>query len=143
MVLRKKPEGPDAPPMPSVERWTVERLDRDAGAARVEVVPIKKEFLTGELLDTLRSKGLEPDMDRLSMWDTGRVRIRRMSVTSLARKLDLRPDEKAILSENMVFWLLRPRKDAKEIAAFHATQAARKTSKELYRKAAYGEGGRP
>lgn len=123
-----------------VERWTVERLDRDAGMVRIESVPIKSDRLSREVLEMLSDKRLEVGMDRLSLWDIGRARILRMSIESLADKLSLRSNEIETLSENMVFWVLHPPSDAETERVFHATRAARQAAKEIYLKVSRREG---
>ena len=120
----------------SIERWTLERLDRDAGMARIESVPMRSDCLTAELLDALSEKGLEKGMDQLSLWDVVNARIRRMPIGRLSKKLGIRPDEREALSENMVFWVLSPAGARKTEQVFHATRAARETTKDLYRKVA-------
>jgi len=119
-----------------VERWTVERLDKDAGMSRIEVVPMRAEHTTDELLDTLLDKGAVPGMDRLSLWDAGRIRNVPTPIAALAELLDLRRDELAALSENMVFWVVRFRG---AVHIIHATSAARRIIKTLYREVALGQ----
>jgi hypothetical protein len=124
-----------------IERWTVERLDRDVDLARIESVPMRSEFITAEFANALIKTGVEPGMDRLSHWDLDRARIRRMSRKRLAGELGLRPNEIEALSENMVFWILGDDPD-KPPRVIHATRAARETAKDLYREATRREEGR-
>lgn len=132
-----RPPGPSR--WSSVERWTVERLDRDAGMARIESVPMRLDRITEELLEALSEKGVEVGMDQLSLWDVSRAQIRPMPIERLAGELGVRPDEMETLSENMVFWVFRG--NAKEPErVIHATRAARQISKDLYREVARREG---
>ena len=131
-----------APSLVSVERWTVERLDQDAGMARIESVPIKAEHRTGDLLSRLERGGLEPDMDNLSLWAVDRARVRKMTVAVLRKKLGLQAGERETLNENMVFWVVR-RTDGKGVErVYHATRAARQAAKQLYRLVVRREGRR-
>lgn len=121
----------------SIERWTVERLDRDAGMARIESVPMRSEY-SGELFGVLLERGVEVGMDRLALWDAGKAQIRPLSIERLVGELGLRPGEEETLSENMVFWVLRSAEGEPD-RVVHATQAARQVSKVLYRAAARRE----
>jgi hypothetical protein len=109
---------------------------------RVESVPMRSDCLSEELIDTLIEKGLEVGMDQLSLWDIGLSRIRRITVGRFAAELGVRPDEKAALSENMVFWILRFTGAKKPERVFHATQPARQIAKDLYYQVAHREGGK-
>lgn len=116
----------------AIERWAVERVDRDAGMARIESVPMHSSRITAERVKSLEAQGLEKELDHLDLWDVNSIRIRRMSLATLRRILGVRSDEKEVLSENMVFWLMH-RGDAKKPEhVFHATIAARKSAKDLY-----------
>jgi hypothetical protein len=125
----------------TVERWTIERLDRDAGMVRIETVPMRSEHLTEELVEGLSEQGLAAGMDRLHLWDVSRARTQRMSVGSFAAKLGLRRHEDDTLSENMVFWILRRKGQREPERVFHATRAAREVTKDLYRQVTRREGG--
>lgn len=116
----------------SIERWTVERLDREAGMARIEAVPMRSDSITEELLTALSEEGVKVGMDRLSLWDVGRAQIRPMRISSLMRVLGLRDSEKEALSENMVFWVLRGLEKGSD-RVVPATKAARQTAKDFYR----------
>jgi len=118
----------------SLERWTIERLDRDAGMARIESVPIRPDRLNKELLHRLSERDPDVEMDQLSFWDIPRARIRRMSIDDVAAKIGVLPDEKDALSENMVFYILRRGRVKKPEQAYHATYVARQTTKQLYSK---------
>ena len=116
----------------SIERWTVERLDRDAGMARIETVPMRSESITEELLTVLLEEGVKVGMDQLSLWDVGQAQIQPMSIDRLTLVLGLRDDEKEALSENMVFWILRGLQENPD-RVIPATKAARQTAKDFYR----------
>ena len=124
----------------SVERWAVERLDRDADMVRIEVVPMRPDKVTQSLLGQLAGKGLLEGMDDLSLWDARKARIKGMKTSTLVRKLGFRKDEREKLSENMVFWVIRSGEKGKADQVFHATPAARKTSADLYHKVTRTEG---
>jgi hypothetical protein len=143
MKAKKKAKRMSAQMQVSIERWTVERLDRDAGMARIESVPMKSGCLSAELLGSLFEKGLEKGMDQMSLWDVTRARVQRMPIGRLSKKLGIRPEEMKTLSENMVFWVLSPAGDKKTEKVFHATPAARETAKELYGKVAQRKGDKP
>lgn len=128
---RRPREGPT-----SVERWTIERIDRDAGMVRVESVPMLSDRITGELLDSLAERGPREGADHLELWDDRRVSVRRISIKMLIKRLGLRVDEEDRLSENMVFWVVRRTDKAGYERVFHATQAARQMAKELYKRVA-------
>ncbi|MEJ2720575.1 MAG: hypothetical protein P8181_05470 [bacterium] len=142
MKAKKRTKGAPSPRQ-TLERWTVDRLDEDAGMARIEAVPIRPEKLTDELLDTLSEKGLEIGLDDLTLWDANRARIERVRVNQLETKLNLRSGEKKTLSENMVFWVVRPVGAEKKEHVYHATRAARKIAKDYYQKVYRREGGKP
>jgi hypothetical protein len=126
---------------PVLERWTIERLDRDAGMARVEKVPMVKSRMTMDMLDTLATSGVTPGMDNIRFWDVKRLRIQRMPAVKLASLFGARDDEKDTLSENMVFWVVRtPGRGAPE-QIYHATRAARDSVKHLYRQVVKHQGG--
>ena len=127
----------------SIERWTVERLDWDAGMARIEIVPMQPGNLTNALINRLSQKGLETDIDRLSLWDLERARVKRMTLRNLAGRIGVRSSEIKTLDENMVFWALYPEGDNKAQHILHATRAARKVAKDLYKKVTRNEGGKP
>lgn len=124
----------------AVERWTVERLDRDAGMVRIEAVPMRPDKVTQVLLDALADRGLLESMDDLTLWEARKAKMKPMRLATLVRKLALRKKEEEKLSENMVFWVIRDEKAKKE-QVFHATPSARKASKDLYHKVARTEGG--
>ena len=123
----------------SIERWTIERLDLDVGMARIESVPMRSDRVTPELLEILSKTGLKEEMDQLSLWNVKRARTKRMPISRLIRKLNARDSETKALSENMVFWIVRSENMKTHERVFHATQAARQLSKELYRKVARRE----
>lgn len=120
----------------AIERWVVERIDRDAGVARVESVPMLPDHVTTGLVKGLKAGGLVKGMDRLKFWDVPNIRIRRMSLVRLREILGVRSDEKEALSENMVFWLMHRGDVKKSEHVFHATVAARECAKDLYAEVA-------
>lgn len=124
----------------AVERWAVERLDRDADMARIEIVPMRPEKVSRTLLGALAKTGLLESMDDLSLWDGRKARIKGMKTSTLISKLGFRKEEKERLFENMVFWVIRSGEKGKADQVFHATAAARKTSKDLYHKVTRTEG---
>ncbi len=125
----------------SIERWAVERLDREAGLARIEWVPMRPEFISDELATMLIDTGVQVGMDQLSRWDLGRAEIRKMSIRRVVAELGLRRDEGDALSENMVFWVLRGvEKEPHRVV--HATRAAREVARDLYREVVRREEGR-
>ena len=124
-----------------IERWAIERLDRDAGMGRLESAPMKPECLTSKLFTALDEKGLEVGMDTLSLWDITHTKTRRMSINRLAGLLGVRRSEIDTLSENMVFWMLYRGRTRKPERVLHATQAARQATKEIYRKVTQSEKG--
>ncbi len=124
----------------AVERWTVERLDRDAEMVRIEVVPMRPDKVTQSLLGQLAGKGLLEGMDDLSLWDARKAKVKGMKLQALVKKLGFRKDEVEKLSENMVFWVIRSGEKGKADQVFHATPAARKTSSDLYHKVTRTEG---
>ena len=124
----------------AVERWAVERLDRDADMARIEAVPMRPDKVTPTLLGSLAKKGLLEDMDELSLWDARKAKLNGMKISTLVSKLGFREKEKERLSENMVFWVIRSGEKGKADQVFHATPAARKTSGDLYHKVTKTEG---
>lgn len=126
----------------SIERWTVERLDWDAGMARIEIVPMQPRHLTDALMKKLSQKGLETGIDSLSLWDLERARVKRMTLRNLKRTIGVRSSEIKKLDENMVFWALYSEGDKKAQRILHATRAARQVSKDLYKMVTRNEGGR-
>lgn len=122
----------------SIERWTVERLDRDLEMARIEVVPMRSEYVTTQLAEALIETGVEVGMDHLSRWSVESARIRRMSIKRLVTELGLRTDERVALSENMVFWILSSAPEERR-HVIHATRAAREIARDLYREVARRE----
>ena len=126
----------------SIERWTVERLDWDAGMARIEIVPMQPRHLTDALMKKLSQKGIETGIDNLSLWDLERARVKRMTLRNLKRMIGVRSSEIKTLDENMVFWALYPEGDKKAQHILHATRAARQVSKDLYEKVTRSERGR-
>ena len=117
---------------PVLERWTVDRIDRDAGMARIEAVPMHPGKLTDKLLKKLSKKGLEMELEDLSLWNPKKVKIHRMEIKLLESKLGFRDEEKETLSENMVFWVVNPDRKRKKDPVYHATRAAREVAKNLY-----------
>ena len=126
----------------SIERWTVERLDWDAGMARIEIVPMQPRHLTDALMKKLSQKGLETGIDSLSLWDLERARVKRMTLRNLKKTIGVRSSEIKKLDENMVFWALYSEGDKKAQRILHATRAARQVSKDLYKMVTRNEGGR-
>ena len=123
-----------------IERWTVDRIDDYAGMARIEAVPMRPDCLTEGLLKGLSKKGLETDLEDLSLWDTKRVKIKRMKIERLETRLGFRDKkEKETLSENMVFWVFNPDGRKKKEPIYHGTRAAREFAKTLYKKVARTE----
>jgi hypothetical protein len=123
----------DAVGVATVERWAVERLDREADMVRIEAVPMRPDRVTQTLLRSLAKSGPVEGMDDLSLWDARKAKLKGMKLQTLVKKLGLRKEEEEKLGENMVFWVIRD-KEAKEEQVYHATPAARKTSKDLYHK---------
>ncbi len=114
----------------SIERWAIERVDRDAGMTRIECVPMRSEYV-GSFTDVLLDTGVGAGMDLLSYWDLEHARIRPMPIGEVAAELGLRDHERDTLSENMVFWVVRSAaREPRHV--IHATRAARETAKELY-----------
>lgn len=134
MKAKKKAKRGSTRRKASIERWTLERFDRDTGMVRIESVPMRSDCLTAGLLKTLSAKGIDKGMDQLHLWNGGRARIRRMQIRRLYKKLGLRPKEREALSKNMVFWILKPADATKSEQVFHATLAAREAAKALYGK---------
>jgi hypothetical protein len=115
----------------TIERWTIERFDQDAGMARIEIVPIHPEY-QADLLKRLKAKkGLVAGIDNLSCWNVQRARVRRMTIRGLAKKIFGAARQRE-LSENMVFWAFIPKNRKKSSRVLHATRAARKLSKQVY-----------
>ena len=141
MRVKKNNDLLENPQLVCIDRWTVDRLDKDAGMARIESAPMRSDRISKILLGKLLEKGLDTGMDQLSLWNNRQTRIRRMPLKSLARMLGVRRDERETLSENMVFWVLRYRDKKEPERIFHATQAARETAKDLYFKVAHSAGG--
>jgi len=124
----------------SIERWAVERLDRESGMARIESTPMRPEKLTDRLMKMLAKKGVEPGEDKISCWNLKKVKIKRLQIKRLARKIGFRDEEIGIIMENQVFWALFSKGEKKPDRVLHATRAARKESKKLY-DSANGKGG--
>lgn len=137
-----KIKGKSEQPAVRIERWTLERFDRDTGMVRIEIVPMRPDALTEKLFKRLQTNGLETGMDKLSLWDIRRIRIQRMSMGRFTGMIGVRNEEKDALSENMVFWVILLDKHKKKMQVYHATRAARENTKELYRKAALNEEGK-
>ncbi|UCG61635.1 MAG: hypothetical protein JSV52_15210 [Candidatus Zixiibacteriota bacterium] len=127
----------------TIERWTIERIDPDAGMARVESVPMLADRVTKGLLESLHKSGVSEEADTPDLWDSGKIKMKNMTTKSLIRQLMLRKDEEELLSENMVFWIIRPGGKALTDRVYHATQAARFTSRNLYKKVTRTEGEGP
>jgi len=112
-----------------IERWTIDRLDRETNTVRIEKVPLNPEF------ESVFRKGIEvkklPKQDNLSWWKTDKYKVQILSIKSLANQLQLKDDDK--LNENMVFWMVGRKKNVKVI---HATQMARELTKSIYNKLA-------
>lgn len=125
----------------SIERWTIDRLDRDARMARIETVPMRSDRLTYELLEALEKKGVQVGMDHVDLWDIENAETVQMSIEELGGQLGVRSNEMETLSENMVFWNLRGELEERN-RVLHATQAARQLAKELYREVTRKEGPR-
>ncbi len=125
----------------SIERWTVERLDHDAGLARVETVPMKTEYVTQAFLDHLVQEGLAGEMEDLSLWEVNSLRMLRLPIRRLLGTLGMRPEEAETLSENMVFWMIVPGRGKTPVSIYHATGLARKVSNDLYDRVRNGKGG--
>lgn len=116
--------------MVSIERWTIDRLDRESNTARIERVPLNPEFKS-EFTKLINAKKL-PRFDNLSWWKTDKYKVKILSIRSLTRKLQLKDDEK--LSENMVFWLIGDLSGKTPSRVIHATHMARELTKEIYKK---------
>lgn len=124
----------------TIERWTIERIDRDSKWVRVESVPIKREKLNESLLKRLSKKGLEEGMDSFDMWDIGGKSTQGMATEKLDALLQVKDKEKEAVSENMVFWVVRPENENQDVKVFHASLAARKAASDIYKKVAFREG---
>jgi hypothetical protein len=133
MKKTKNAARQDSSGLATVERWAVERLDRDADMVRIEAVPMRPDKITRTLLGSLAKRGPQESMDNLSLWDVRKAKLKGMKLQTLVRKLGLRKEEEEKLSENMVFWVIRDEK-AKNEQVYHATPVARKASKDLYHK---------
>jgi predicted metalloprotease len=120
--------------LPGLSRWTIDRLDRDAGMARIEKVPMLRIKQNVKHLEKIALKGTEPELDELEYWDVQARTIERLPISRLYKKLGLREDERETLSENMVFWVLDPDIRKKEPVVYHSTRSARSLSKTLYRQ---------
>ena len=107
--------------------------------ARLEIVMMKPDCVTADLLETLSRQGVAKGIDQLSLWDTSRVRILRLPFQRLAKRLAIRADEMETLSENMVFWVLRSIADEPD-RVIHATQAARQIVRVYYQMLTRTEG---
>jgi hypothetical protein len=103
--------------------------------ARVETVPMRPERMT-ETLTKLEKDGLTKDMEHLSFWDARKARIEHLPIDRLAKRLGVRDEEKKKLAENMVFWVVSPGGRRKADRVYHATEAAREATKELYYRVA-------
>ncbi len=114
-------------PIDSIERWTIDRLDRDAGVARLEKVPLAKEF-SDEFVSMIAAKA-DITTERLEWWDSSQTTVEYISIAELKDFLTLETD--VTLNENMVFWIL---KIGSELTIIHATNQARSLAGELYRK---------
>ena len=107
-----------------LERWTVDRLDRDSGMARVEAVRMRANRLTDKLLKQLSSKGLEVELEDLSFWNTRSIKFRKMEIAALESRLGFKSEEeKKTLSENMVFWVINPDAVKKKLEDEDAAEA--------------------
>lgn len=124
-----------------IERWTIDRLDRDSGMTRIVCVPIKKEYLNENKIKKLLEIGNEDSGDQLKLWDLRKSQIKKMKISKLEKKLNLRDKETKIVSENMVFWILPSLDPDKPVKVFHKTGAARQLAKNLYERVLRNEGG--
>ena len=136
----KKPRLQSDMKLASIERWTIERIDRDTGMARLESVPMRDEYATRKLVSTISKNGLDSDADNIEFWNTKKAGIKQMKLNSLIKLLNLRQNEEKALKENMVFWAIRYSDKKKPEKMFHATTAARQLSKKLYQKVTHTEG---
>ena len=84
MIVSSKVKQADRASHVSIERWTIERLDRDAGMARIETAPMLGKHVTQKLIDRLLAKGLEAGVDKLSLWDASRVKNQYISINNLS-----------------------------------------------------------
>jgi hypothetical protein len=134
MSVQTKDKRTDREHKALIERWTVERLDHDAGMARIEAVPMRSKHVTPALLDHLAQEGLDGGMDDLSLWEVDSIRTLRMPIRRLSNTLGLRSEEEETLSENMVFWVIVPGRGKKPTRVFHATSLSRKVSNDLYNR---------
>lgn len=122
-------------PLAGLSRWTIDRLDRDAGMARIEKVPLRRGRNDEKALEAFAAREAEPGLDRLDDWDLEGASMERLPIARLCDELGLRGDEREALSENMVFWvLLSPGLRGEPPAVYHATRPARSLSKTLYSK---------
>lgn len=117
---------------PRIERWTIDRLDRETKIARIEVVPMLSEETPIGLMNIVSETGLEINVDDLSRWDLAHVHFIHISIKKLTEKLGIQQDEAEVLSENMVFWVIFRQNLVEPDSIFHATPAARKIAKNLY-----------
>jgi hypothetical protein len=116
----------------SLERWTIERLDRDAGMARIETVPARSGPESEKLKETLIKQNSTLEMDPLSVWDARRLQSKSMLIARLRKILKVSSSKGESLAENMVFYILHRGKAVKPEHVYHVTQAARATAKQLH-----------
>jgi hypothetical protein len=119
----------------AVERWTIDRLDRDAGVARLEKVQMIKRYIQ-EFISLINNAD-ETTAEKLEWWDSKKAIATFIPIAELMDILKLKDDE--TLNENMVFWILKGDFGQKII---HATNQARNLAGELYRKVLGIEDGR-
>jgi hypothetical protein len=139
MTASKRPGGGRKASRWAIERWALERIDQDAGAVRIEVVPMVSDRITSAYVNSLVKEGLKEGMDAIEIWDTDATEIRHMKLKQLFALLGVRSDEKDAVSENMVFWILHKGNAMKPEHVLHATVAARESIKAEYEEVA----GRP
>ena len=112
-----------------LERWTVDRIDEEAGVVRLEKVRMPQRVLERVVKDKVAGGLFEKD--DLELWKEGDERSEAMTRDGFLKRLGLKLMDKETLAENMVFLVLMSVK-GKVLAVYHVTQAARELSRELY-----------
>lgn len=113
-----------------LERWTIEKVDEEAGVVRIERVKMYRKLYEEQFKDKL-SKSAGSGPDNLSLWDISTDLSITMPIEKLRKKLAMRKNE--AIWENMVFWVLIKGEDS-VMQVYPATQAARELVRDLYMK---------
>lgn len=113
-----------------LERWTIEKVDEEAGVVRIERVKMHGKLYEEKFKNKL-SKSAGSGSDNLSLWDISTDLSVTMPLEKLRKKLAMRKNE--AIWENMVFWILIKGEDS-VMQVYPATQAARELVRDLYLK---------